>query len=109
MDRDPADLDRQALGPQPRALAVRAGLLGHVALDPLAHAVRVGLVVAPLEVVDDPLEAHAVRAPSPEAVRVVDLVALAAGAVEEDLAVLVGELLPGGVDVDAVVLGDRLD
>ena len=35
--------------------------------------------------------------------------ALAAGAVEEDLAVLVGELLPGRVGVDAVVLGDRLD
>ena len=86
--RDPADLDREALRPQPRALAVGAGLLGHVALDPLAHRVRVGLLVAALEVVDDPLEADAVGAAPAEAVGVADLVALAAGPVEEDLALL---------------------
>ncbi len=108
-DRDPTDLDREALRPQPRSLAVRARLLGHVALDPLAHAVRVRLLVAALEVVDDSLEADAVGAPPAEAVRVVDLVPFAAGAVEEDLAVLGGELLPGRVRIDSVVLGHRLD
>ena len=34
-DADPADLDREALRPQPGAAAVGAGLLRHVALDPL--------------------------------------------------------------------------
>ena len=109
MDRDASDLDRQALRPQPCALADRTRLLGHVALDPLSHSVRVRLFVAALEVVDDPLEADAVRAPPAEAIGVVDLVPFAAGAVEEDLAVLVGELLPGRVRIDPVILGHRLD
>ncbi len=109
VDRDPPHLDREALRPQPGALADRARLLGHVALHPLADRVGVGLVVSALEVVDDPLEADAVGAPAAEAVGVGHLVALASGAVEEDLAVLVGELLPGRVGVDAVVLGHRLD
>ena len=109
VDRDPADLDGEALRPQARALADRAGLLRHIALDPLADRVGVGLAVAALEVVDDPLEADAVGAAAPEAIRVGHLVALTAGAVEKDLAVLVREVLPGDVGVDAVVLGDRLD
>jgi len=46
----------------------------------------VGLAVAPLEVRDDPLEACGVVALTPKAVAVADLDALAAGAVEEDLA-----------------------
>ena len=108
-DADPADLDREALGPQAGAAAVRARLLGHVALDPLADGLRVGLFVAALEVVDDPLEADLVGAAAAEAVAVGDLVALAAGAVEEDLALRLRQLLPGRVDVDAVLLGDRLD
>ena len=69
----PADLDREALGPQPGAVAVRAGLLGHVALDPLADGLRVGLLVAALEVVDDALEADRVGAAAAEAVAVADL------------------------------------
>src|ERR1044072_7504234 len=80
-----AALDRKALRPQPRALAGGAGLLGHVALDPLAVGLRVGLFVAPLQVVDNPLEAHLVGAATAEAVGVGDEVAIAAGAVEEDL------------------------
>ena len=109
VDRDPADLDREALRPQPGALAVRAGLLRHVSLDALANPLRVGLLVAPLQVVDDALEPDAVGPPPAEPVRVVDLVPLAAGAVEEDLAVLAGEVLPRGVDVDPVVVRDRFD
>ena len=106
-DADPADLDREALRPQPRALAVGAGLLGHVALDPLAVGLRVGLLVAALQVVDDPLEADLVGAAAAEAVGVGDLVALAAGAVEEDLFLGFLQLRPGLVGVDAVLLGDR--
>jgi hypothetical protein len=84
-DADPADLDRQALGAQTVAAAIGAGLLGHVALDPLAVDLRVGLLVTALELVEDPLEANLVGAAAAEAVGVGDLVALAAGAVEEDL------------------------
>ena len=108
-DAEAADLDREALRPQPGAVAVRARLLGHVALDPLAVGLRVGLLVAALEVVDDPLEADLVGAAAAEAVGVGDLVALVAGAVEEDLALGLLQLRPGLVDVDAVVLGDRGD
>ncbi len=108
-DADPADLDREALGPQAGAAAVGAGLLGHVALDPLAVGLRVGLFVATLELVEDALEADLVRAAPAEAVRVGHLVALAAGAVEEDLALGLLQLRPGLVDVDAVLLGDRGD
>ena len=108
-DAEAADLDREALRPQPGAIAGRAGLLGHVALDPLAVGLRVGLLVAALEVVDDPLEADLVGAAAAEAVRVGDLVALLAGAVEEDLFLGLLQLRPGLVGVDAVVLGDRGD
>ncbi len=108
-DAEAADLDREALRPQPGAVALRAGLLGHVALDPLAVGLRVGLFVAALEVVDDPLEAHLVGAAAAEAVGVGDLVALLAGAVEEDLLLGLLQLRPGLVGVDAVLLGDRGD
>jgi hypothetical protein len=108
-DADPADLDRQALRPQPRAFALRAGLLGHVALDPLAVGLRVGLLVAALEVVDDPLEADLVGALATEAVGVGDLVAVLAGAVEEDLFLALLQLRPGQLGVDAVLLGDGGD
>ena len=108
-DAEAADLDREALRPQPGALAVRARLLGHVALDPLAIGLRVGLFVAPLQVVDDPLEADLVGAAAAEAVGVGDLVAILTGAVEEDLLVGLLQLRPGLVDVDAVLLGDRGD
>jgi hypothetical protein len=104
-----ADLDREALRPQPGAVALRAGLLGHVALDPFPVALRVGLFVAALEVVDDPLEADLVGAAAAEAVGVADLVALLAGAVEEDLALGLLQLRPGLLGVDPVLLGDRGD
>ncbi len=87
----------------------RAGLLGHVALDPLAIGIGVGLFVAALELVEDALEAHLVGAAAAEAVGVGDLVAFAPGAVEEDLALGLLQLRPGLVDVDAVLLGDRGD
>ena len=108
-DAEAADFDREALRPQSGAFALRAGLLRHVALDPLPIGLRVGLFVAPLQVVDDPLEANLVGAPAAEAVGVGDLVALLAGAVEEDLFLQLLQFRPGLVDVDVVGLGDRGD
>ncbi len=108
-DAEAADLHREALRPQPGAVALRTRLLGHVALDPLPVGLRVGLFVAPLQVVDDPLEAHLVGAPAAEAVGVGDLVAVLAGAVEEDLFLGFLQFRPGLVDVDVVGVGDRGD
>src|SRR5829696_3788944 len=98
-DAEPADLDREALRAQAGAAAVWTGLLGHVTLDPLTVGVRVGLFVAPLELVEDALEAHLVGAAAAEAVGVGDVVALPRGAVQEDLALALLELLPGPVDL----------
>ena len=68
----------------------------------------VGLAVAALEVRDDALEARRVRAPAAVAVAVGDLDAVAVGAVEEEVALVLVELLPRRLEVDAVLLGDRL-
>ncbi len=105
----PAILTARLSGAQPGAVADRARLLGHVALDPLAVGLRVGLFVAPLEVVDDPLEADLVGAAAAEAVGVGDLVALLAGAVEKDVFLGFLQFRPGLIDVDVVGLGDRGD
>ena len=87
-------LHRARLGPQPRALALRARAHRHVLLDVLARVVGVRLPVAALEVRDDALEGGHVgaRAAHPVAVGDVDLVAV--GAVEEQVALVLGQLLP---------------
>ncbi len=105
----PPTLTARLSGRRRAPLQVRAGLLGHVALDPLAVGLGVGLLVAALELVEDALEADLVGAPAAEAVGVGDLVAVVAGAVEEDLFLRLLQLRPGLVDVDAVLVGDRRD
>jgi hypothetical protein len=74
-----------------------------------AIGLRVGLLVAALEVVDDPLEAHLVGTAAAEAVGVGDLVAIAASAVEEDLFLGLLQLRPRLVEVDVVLLGNSGD
>ena len=81
----PPTSDRARLGPQPRAVAVRARPQRHVLLDLLARELGVGLAVAALEVGDDPLEAGRVRAAPAEAVAIRHLEAVAAGAVQEEV------------------------
>ena len=66
-----------------------------------------GLAVAALEALDDPLEPRRVGALAPEAVAVGDRQPLV-GPVQEQLAHLLGQVLPRHVEVDAVALGDRL-
>ncbi len=80
----------------------------HVLLDPLARPLRVGFAVALFERCDHAFEARRVGAPAPVAVAVGDLEPLAVGAVQEQLAVRKRELLPGLLEVDAVLLGERL-
>src|SRR5437879_2710895 len=55
-DRAAADLDAERLRAQPRALARRAGTLGHEQLDVGPRLVRRGLAISALERLDDSLE-----------------------------------------------------
>ncbi len=109
VDVELADGDGQHLRLQARALADGARAEAHVLLDPLPLRGRVGLAVAALEARDDPLEREHVRAPAAHAVAVGDVDALAVGAVEEPVLLLLGQLAPGRVEVDLVALGDGLD
>src|SRR5919199_1809027 len=93
---------------QPSALALRARPHGHELLDLLPRDLGVRIAVAPLEVGDDALEARGVRPPPAVAVAVGDLDALAVRAVQEQVARGLVERVPRGVEVDAVLLGDRL-
>ena len=61
VDVQPADGDREALRPQPRAAARRARPQRHQRLDPLARGLRVGVLVAALEAVEHALEAAPCR------------------------------------------------
>ena len=108
VDAEPAHLHRQRLRPQPRALALRAGPQGHVLLDLLARPVRVRLAVAALEVRDDALEGGRVRAAAAVAVAVRDVDAVAVRAVQEAVADVLGEVLPGAVHVHLPLVRDRL-
>ena len=109
VDVDLADGHGEHLRLEPRALADRARPERHVLLDPLALRARVGLAVAPLERRDDPLEVDHVRTPAAHPVAVLDVHLVAAGAVEEVVLLLGGQLLPRQVGGDLVAVGDRLD
>src|SRR3954454_527349 len=105
----PPTLTARLSGRSRAPLQAGAGLFVNVAIDPLPVGLRVGLLVAPLQVVDDPLEADLVGAAAAEAVGVADVVAFVAGAVEEDLLLLLGQLRPGLVGIYVVGLGDGGD
>ena len=104
-----ADGDREHLGLQARAAALRARLERHVLLDPLPLLRRVGLAVATLEVLDDPLEGEHVRAAPAHPVPVPDVDPLAVGAVEEEVLLLLGQVLPRLLEVELPLVGDPLD
>ena len=108
VDPQPRDLHRPRLRPQPRALALRARPHRHVLLDLLPRPVGVGLLVAPLEVGDDPLEVRHVRALAPHAIAVRDVDPVAVGALQEQVPLLLRQVLPRRLEVDLVALGDRL-
>src|SRR3954464_202612 len=80
---------RPRLGPQTRAVAGRARHQRHVLLDALADVLGVGLAVAALEPVDDPLETRRVGALAPVAVAIADVDPLAVCAVEEQVLLVV--------------------
>ncbi len=90
-------------------MALRARTEAHVLLDPVALLRRVGLAVAPLQVVREPLERHRVLALAPHPVAIGHEDALAARSLEEPVLLLGGQLAPRHVDRDLVALGDGLD
>ena len=108
LDPRPPHEHRARLRAQARAVAHRARAQRHVLLDLLARPLRFRLLVAALQVLDDPLKARRIRAPAPVAVAVGDVQLLAVGPIQEQVAVLLGEVFPGGVQIDVVALRDRL-
>src|SRR5437764_4700671 len=109
VNRPAADGHRENLGLEPRALADRARAERHVLLDALALLRRVRVLVAALEARHDPLERERVRAAPAHAVAVLHIHALAACAVEEEVALVLRQLVPGRVGTDLVALADRAD
>src|SRR5262249_10294035 len=101
------EVDGARLGAQAQPVAGAALGLAEVALVPLAHRLRLGLLEAALELRDDALEAHRPRARAVLA-RPAHGDALVAGAVEQHLALLVRELLPRLVERDLEVARERL-
>ncbi len=108
LDSRSRDEHRARLGAQAGAAAHRTGSQRHELLDLLPRPLRVGLPVAPLQVPDDPLEPGRVGPAPAIAVAVGDLDRLAVGAVEEQLALVLGQLFPRRVQIHAVAFGDRL-
>ena len=89
-------------------MAGRAGALAHAVLQVLLAGVGLGLGVAALQVVADALKGLVEDALAPGLV-VVELQLLALGAVEDDVPGLGGEVLPGGVQGETVLLGQGLE
>ena len=90
-------------------MAGRARLERHVLLDPLLLVARVRVAVAAIEAREDALERQHVAALAAHRVAVADVELLLAGAVQEELALRLGQVLPRGLEVDLVPVGDRLD
>src|SRR5438094_686970 len=102
----PADQHREALGTQPLASARGTRLFDHISLELVAHAVRGGLAVALLDVLEDAGPARLVRAVPALAVVLIGERA-ARRALQEALLHDRGEILPWHVEVGRVRPGQR--
>ena len=115
-DRHPTDLvdvlprnpHREALLLQPGALAGRAVPEVDIPRKVQADVERGRLLVAPVELVQNPLEGPGIEEP-PTAPIGVEADLLVPGAVEEDVLDRRRELLERGVDVELVVVGQGVD
>ena len=108
VDVAPADRDGEARGLEPRAVAHGARTLGHVLFDLLADEIGFGLGVAALEVGEDAVELRLVVPPATLVVAVAHLDAIGR-ALEEQVALLLGQVLPGRVGIDVVALDHGLE
>src|SRR5690606_34298995 len=91
------------------ALAFRAGPVGDVLAQLLAHRLRIGLAVSALEVVHDALERVAAPAAAAGGGDVGEGNGLAAGAVQHRMPGAFAEPVPRRVHVEAVVLCQGVD
>ena len=103
------DGDRQHFGLEALAAAGGALDLAHELLGLLAGPVAVGLVALALQPFDDAVVGGLVGAHAPVAIAELDRHRLLVDPVEDELAVLGLELVPGRVDVEAAQLGDARD
>ncbi len=103
-----ADLHAQRLGLEPEAVAGGAGDIGEVFRHLLACPVALGLAPAPLEVGHHALE-RLLGLIGAHAVVVDELDGVLAGAVEDGVLRLLRQILPFGVEVELVVLAERVE
>ena len=99
----------QGLGLEPASVARGTRLVRHVALELGLQVLRLRLLVTPLQVGDHTLERRLVPARVAVLVLVAEPDLLVPRAVQQDVALLLGQLRPRLVHVDAEVLADRLE
>ena len=107
-DMQAADFHAQRLRLEAIAVAGRARNVGEVFGDLLARPVALGLAQAPLQVGDDALE-RLLGLVGAQPVVVDELDGVLAGAVEDRVLHLLGQVLPFGVERELVVLAERLE
>ena len=105
----PVDLYMPRRPVQALAVAIRAGLVGEVFGQLLAHRDGIGLAIAALHVRDDPLEPMSPRPGAPALAGVGELDGIASAAVEHHLLDVVGQFVERGVQIKVVVGGQRFD
>ena len=103
-----ADLDAQRFGLQPRAVAVVAGHVGEIFQQVLARPFGLGFLEAAFEIGDDALERLLGRVAA-QAVVIDEFDLVLAGAVEDRVLRLLRQVLPFGVEREAVMLGQRVE
>ncbi len=109
-DVHPVDGHREVFGFEPRAVAGRARLLHHQALDLLLDPFGLGLAIAPLQVVDHTLVAGLEAPRMPAVRRVAHAHRLVLGEPVEDEPALLGvEVLPGDVERNLEAPADGLE
>ena len=101
-----ADLDAQRFRLQPVAVAAAAGHVGKILAEFLARPFAVGLAVAAVDIGDDALE-RLLGVVGAHAVFIGELDLVVAGAVQQRLLHLLGQVLPLGVERELVELAER--
>ena len=102
------DLDAQRLGLEPGAVAGLAGHVGEIFLQLLARPLALGFLEAALEIGDDAFE-RLLGGVAAQAVVIGEFDLVLAGAVEDRVLRLLRQVLPFGVEREAVVLAERVE
>jgi hypothetical protein len=105
-DVQPVDLHRQRLRLQPVAAAGLARMVGLIAAQLFAHPGGIGLLPAPLDIIDDAFERLGITV-GPHAVVIGEGDGLAARAEQDAFLRSLGQFVPGRVHRHFVMLGQR--